>query len=238
MTVVVGLNQAGSTENRVEALGLLKEAVGDVHPPRRRVDECLHGGDLTNDQDRERVQVNLVNPVFDDEVADHAETNQSVHPGWREILGANRRETSGSETTKLVAVPVLAAHAATPGEAGDRVIDLDTIPADDMIAAPNDWCPNPAYTNCLRVRGNSMSPLINDGDIVAVDSAQTNPELLNGKIVITWQKQRGLVISRFQCVQGLQLLECENREYEPVVLGNNRDWRMIGRVLWWVCRAL
>ncbi len=26
MTVVVGLNQAGSTENRVEALGLLKEA--------------------------------------------------------------------------------------------------------------------------------------------------------------------------------------------------------------------
>jgi SOS-response transcriptional repressor LexA len=154
-----------------------------------------------------------------------------------EILGANRREIPGSETTKLVAVPVLAAHAAAPGEAGDQVIDLDTIPADDMIAAPNEWCPNPASTNCLRVRGHSMSPLINDGDIVAVDCAQTNPELLNGKIVVTWQKQRGLVVSRFQCVQGLQLLECENREYEPVVLGNNRNWRIIGRVLWWVCRA-
>jgi SOS-response transcriptional repressor LexA len=154
-----------------------------------------------------------------------------------EILGANRGKSSGSKTTKLVAVPVLAAHAATPGEAGDQAIDLDTIPADDIIAAPNDWCPNPASTNCLRVRGHSMSPLINDGDIVAVDGAQTNPELLNGKVVITWQKQRGLVISRFQRVQGLQLLECENREYEPVVLGNDRDWRMIGRVLWWVCRA-
>jgi SOS-response transcriptional repressor LexA len=155
-----------------------------------------------------------------------------------EIAVANPKRLSNLETaTRLVAVPVLAANAATHGEAGDQVFDLDTVPIHEIIAAPNLWCPNPAETNCLRVRGISMSPLINDGDIVAVDCAQTNPEQLSGKIVVTWQQQRGLVLSRFLLVNGTQLLESENREFEPVPLGKNRNWRIIGRVLWWVHRA-
>jgi len=62
----------------------VEDAVCDIHPPRRRVDECLHGGDLADDQDRERVKVDLVNLVLDDEIADHAETNQRIHAGWGE----------------------------------------------------------------------------------------------------------------------------------------------------------
>jgi len=155
-----------------------------------------------------------------------------------EITAANRKKLSNLETvTRLVAVPILAAYAATHGVAGDRMFDLDSVPIHEMIAAPNLWCTSPAYTNCLRVRGTSMSPLINDGDIVAVDCAQTNPEQLSGKIVVTWQQPRGLVLSRFLLVNGTQLLESENREYEPVPLGKNRNWRIIGRVLWWVHQA-
>ena len=37
-----------------------------------------------------------------------------------------------------------------------------------------------------------MSPLINDGDIVAVDGSQTNPEELNRKIVVAWHRESGL----------------------------------------------
>ncbi len=47
------------------------------------MDEYLHGSDLANDKDRERVEVNPVNPALDNEVADHAETNQRVHAGRR-----------------------------------------------------------------------------------------------------------------------------------------------------------
>jgi phage repressor protein C with HTH and peptisase S24 domain len=79
-----------------------------------------------------------------------------------------------------------------------------------------------------------MSPLINDGDIVAVDCGQTNPKELSGKIIVSWQQEHGLVLSRFLLVNGTQLLESENREYEPVSLGKNRNWRIIGRVLWWI----
>jgi SOS-response transcriptional repressor LexA len=82
-----------------------------------------------------------------------------------------------------------------------------------------------------------MGPLINDGDIVAVDCAQNDPEQLSGKIVVTWQRETGLILSRFLLVNGTQLLGSESGEYEPVSLGKNRNWRIIGRVLWWVRRA-
>jgi phage repressor protein C with HTH and peptisase S24 domain len=38
-------------------------------------------------------------------------------------------------------------------------------------------------------------------------------------------------------VNGTQLLESENREYEAVKLGKNRNWRIIGKVLWWIRQA-
>ena len=38
-------------------------------------------------------------------------------------------------------------------------------------------------------------------------------------------------------LDGLQLLESENREYEPIVFGKDRDWRLVGRVLWWIRSA-
>ena len=43
---------------------------------------------------------------------------------------------------------------------------------------------------------------------------------------------RELVLGRFQRVDGLQLLESENREYGPLVLSKGRDWRILGKVIW------
>jgi phage repressor protein C with HTH and peptisase S24 domain len=69
-------------------------------------------------------------------------------------------------------------------------------PVESVIAAPKDWCPNPGHTSCLRVQGNSMTPLIQDGYILAVDSSQNDQIQLNGKIVIAWHKDTGLTVSR------------------------------------------
>jgi phage repressor protein C with HTH and peptisase S24 domain len=79
-----------------------------------------------------------------------------------------------------------------------------------------------------------MSPLINDGDVVAVDGSQTDPKKLNGKIVVGWHRVNGLSLARLIVADGVQLLESENREYMPIPVEKDRQWQIIGRVLWWV----
>jgi SOS-response transcriptional repressor LexA len=168
---------------------------------------------------------------------DHGVLRKAMFPDLEIVVAGNRKRGRLGIKSHLVAVPVLAAHAATHGGAGDQCLDLDEIPAQEMIAAPAMWCPHPADTTCLRVRGASMAPLINDGDIVAVDRSDTNPMDLSGKIVVTWQRENGLTLSRFLLVNGVQLLESENRDYEAVKMGKNRSWRIIGKVLWWIRHA-
>jgi phage repressor protein C with HTH and peptisase S24 domain len=102
-----------------------------------------------------------------------------------------------------------------------------------MIAAPASWCPNPDSTSCLRVKGMSMSPLIHDGDILAVDYSAANHSELDGKIIVAWNKDRGLCVSRFRRYRGVEVLEAENRDYQSVTLNSDRDWRIIGKILWW-----
>jgi phage repressor protein C with HTH and peptisase S24 domain len=106
-----------------------------------------------------------------------------------------------------------------------------------MLATPFAWCPNPAQTSCIRAKGKSMSPLIADGDIVAVDYSQTNPTDLSGKIVVAWHREHGLSLHRFLLVQGVQMLDSENRDFPPIVLEKDCNWRIIGKVLWWIHKA-
>jgi SOS-response transcriptional repressor LexA len=77
-----------------------------------------------------------------------------------------------------------------------------------------------------------MTPLIVDGDIVAVDGAQTDPSKLSSKIVVAWHRRYGLSLARFRQMNGMQMLESENRDYEPILVGKDRNWRIIGKVLW------
>ncbi len=154
------------------------------------------------------------------------------------VAGSGEKTSKALPKMKLVAIPVLPVRAATRGETGDQQADLDHVAAEAMIAAPEMWCPNPADTSCLRVKGSSMTPSINDGDIIAVDSSQVDPDKLNRKIVVAWHREHGLSLARFQRLDGLQVLESENRDYEPIVLGKNRNWRIIGKVLWLIRQTL
>jgi phage repressor protein C with HTH and peptisase S24 domain len=148
--------------------------------------------------------------------------------------GAKIKKRKGATKAMLVAVPLLEVHAGTIGQGGSQLTDFAGATVEEMIAAPAKWCPNPTQTNCLRVTGTSMSPLIHDGDIVAVDSHQTDPEKLNGKIVVGWHRERGLSLARLIVANGVQLLESENRESMPIPVERDRKWQIIGRVLWWI----
>jgi SOS-response transcriptional repressor LexA len=142
-----------------------------------------------------------------------------------------------SKVAQLVAVPLVKVVAASHGENGDSVPTLHDAPVESMIAAPKAWCPNPAATTCLRVKGNSMNPLLYDGYILVADSSQTDPSKLDGKIVIAWHKDKGLTVSRLQAYDHTEVLRAENSAYESVVLNKKHSWRIVAKVLWWIGKA-
>jgi len=141
------------------------------------------------------------------------------------------------EKSGAAGLPLLKAVVGTHGTPGDRRSSLRAIPATETVGVPSMWCPNPAYTSLLRVKGHSMEPLIHNGDILAVDSFQTDRSELDGKIIIASNEKTGLCVSRLRRYENLDVLEAENRKYEPVVLNKMSAWRIMGRVLWWISSA-
>jgi len=137
---------------------------------------------------------------------------------------------------ELVAIPLLPVVAATHGGTGDPVDKLNHVPPESMLAAPSQWCPNPAYTSCLRVRGRSMMPLIHDGYIIVIDTSQTSHNDLYGQIVVAAHKEHGLMVSRLQRFDHTEVLVPENREYESTAVSTN-GWRIVAKILWWIGRA-
>jgi SOS-response transcriptional repressor LexA len=154
-----------------------------------------------------------------------------------EIVSAGSGRKRPKTKLQLVAIPLLKVAAGSVRKEGDNLPLLSDAPVESMIAAPIDWCPNPSYTSCLRVRGNSMTPLIQDGFVVAVDSSETDLSRLDGKIVIAWHKDIGLTISRFRRFDHTEVLQAENAEYEAVTLGPKQTWKIVAKVLWWVGKA-
>ena len=137
----------------------------------------------------------------------------------------------------FVAIPLLPVHAGTPGELGDKNVDLEQVAPEAMLAAPVGWCPNPKCTICLRVKGNSMSPLILNGYIIAVDTLDVQHDKLVGHIVVAWNADRGLIVSRLIRFDHTDALVSDRREYESISVAPESKWRIIGKVLWWTGRA-
>jgi phage repressor protein C with HTH and peptisase S24 domain len=102
-----------------------------------------------------------------------------------------------------------------------------------LLAAPTSWCPHPAETVCLRVKGNSMSPLILDGYIIAVDTAEVRHEHVLGEIVVARHIEQGLLVSRLIRFDHMDVLVSDQREYASVSIARESDWKLVGKVLWW-----
>ncbi len=136
----------------------------------------------------------------------------------------------------LIAIPVLPVVAATHGGKGDPEVSLDHAQPETVLAAPSSWCPNPAYTSCLRVRGRSMMPLLHDGYIIVVDKSQTNRCKLYGQIVVAAHKEQGLIVSRLRRFDDTEVLVPENREYDSISI-SSASWRIVAKILCWIGRA-
>src|ERR1035437_10623296 len=152
------------------------------------------------------------------------------------LVHAGTGKKHSLKNVNLVAIPLLPVQAGTPGSQGDD-IDLAAIPPESVMAAPIEWCPNPASTMCLRVKGNSMSPLILDGYIIAVDTSDVDKDKLVGQMVVASHKEEGLLVSRLIRFDHMDVLVSDQREYGSVPVAAGSEWRIVGKVLWWTGRA-
>lgn len=154
---------------------------------------------------------------------------QVIHAG---VAGAKQKKA------EFVAVPLLPGYAVTAGEEGDKKeVDLDQTLPERLLAAISDWCPHPASTICTRVKGNSMSPLILDGYIIAVDTSEVRHDKLIGQIVVAQSAEKGLLVSRLIRFDHTDALVSDQREYDSVSVAPESSWRIVGKVLWWTGRA-
>jgi len=153
------------------------------------------------------------------------------------VARAGVKRTKTEQADDFVAVPLLPVYAATPGEQGDEEADLAMSAPERLLAAPVEWCPHPGATLCLRVKGNSMSPLILDGYIIAIDTSDKHHDSLVGEIVLARHREKGLLVSRLIRFDHTDALVSDQREYDSVSVADGSDWKILGRVLWWTGQA-
>lgn len=132
-------------------------------------------------------------------------------------------------------MPLLAVTAGTIG-AGDNSPNLDQSPTLARLAAPSDWSENKQSLRGIRVAGEGMAPLIGDGSIVAVDLAQFDPGRLGNAVVLAWHKDFGLIVRRLKRFGAAEVLVAESDRSGGSTLTLDRNWRILGRVVWWMSR--
>ncbi len=101
------------------------------------------------------------------------------------------------------------------------------------------WAPNHKDFTIVRVKGESMEPLIPDGSLVGIDHSQRDIKLLNNKIV-AFRKRNEATIKRLRLIApNIIIAEPENKDFlkETIVIkGKEINEAIIGKVVWWLSK--
>ncbi len=133
------------------------------------------------------------------------------------------------------AVPVVALTAGT-SLPGDSDPNVEHSPAVAKVMAPPEWSQNIQNLRCLRVKGEGMAPSIVDGSIVAVDVTQFNPSNLSNAPVLAWHKDFGLMVRRLKRSGASDALVSDADPTGANALALDHNWRILGRIVWWLSR--
>lgn len=148
---------------------------------------------------------------------------------------ANRTPHSALEDLESHSVPLLGLTAGTD-RAGDNEANVEQSPAVAKLMAPAGWNDHQDSVRCLRVSGDGMAPLIGDGSIVAADLAEFDRPKLYNFIVLAWHKDFGLMVRRLKKFGAAEVLVADaDHEGNPITL--DRNWRILGRIIWWLSRS-
>ncbi|MDM8526249.1 helix-turn-helix domain-containing protein [Desulfococcaceae bacterium HSG8] len=106
-----------------------------------------------------------------------------------------------------------------------------------LIFADKEWIPgDPEQYVCCRVKGDSMYPILKEGDIVAIDHSQRDPGLLN-KQMVAFRYEGGASVKWLSYVKEDRVLgipENKNNIDSTICLvGEETETGIIGKVAWW-----
>ncbi len=156
-------------------------------------------------------------------------------PPRRRPQKRRRRRTAPPPGAPLVAIPEMAVEAAAgPGALNEEFVDEKArwyLP-EGMIRHEGDA--DPGTLRVLRARGDSMEPLISDGDRLVVDLARRTPG--TGEMAVLWDGS-GLVVKRVEVMPHAEppslRLHSANPEYEPYSCLAD-EAHIVGKVVWTV----
>ncbi len=160
-----------------------------------------------------------------------------IHPPDLTVQSVPRFQTFSESFARQQYIPIRllggAAAAGPPSEVQESEIDSWV-----LIYASREWMPHdPENYTCVKVAGQSMHPILNDGDIVAIDHAERNPVDLDKKMAV-FRVDGGVTIKWLRHLpdKGLVVGVPENKdELDNVVTlkGEEIDEGIVGRVAWW-----
>lgn len=133
-----------------------------------------------------------------------------------------------------IPVPLLHDRAAAGLPANINENDIDGY---CLIYADKDWIRGNAdnYT-CVRIEGRSMSPVLEPGDIVAIDHNQRDPRKLDGQMV-AFRKNGGVTVKWLKIVDreivGVPQNVSEKLDTVIKLTPAESENGIIGRIAWW-----
>ncbi len=101
------------------------------------------------------------------------------------------------------------------------------------VLLPKQWCAKPEELTCVRVRGDSMVPILYDGALVGIDHSQRDPASLHQKMVAA-RYDEGVTVKWLERLpDGRLRLVPENKSHRVVLLPRSARNPIIGLVCWW-----
>jgi SOS-response transcriptional repressor LexA len=149
---------------------------------------------------------------------------------WWQLIGLKEEDFGSVRAEGRYALVPLLKEAVAAGTG--RIVTEKEI--DSYLTFPKEWLPARNVT-ALKVKGDSMSPIIEDGYIVLVDTSQRDPGRLIGSMVaareddavtIKWLRKEG---------KFYQLVPQHTSVRHPVrILTPDQDFGIVGRVIKWI----
>ena len=128
----------------------------------------------------------------------------------------------------LILMPLISEAVAVDDPLGIKEKDIES-----FVIISQKWVKQEHTYRCLRVRGNSMHPIISDGFIIAIDLTENDPLRLESQVVAA-RYQDSVIIKYLLLTERDYILTPHNMtEYKPIAIPRTAPNPIIGKVAWW-----
>jgi len=135
-----------------------------------------------------------------------------------------------SKTADAVLVPLLSDSAAA---GSPRAINANDV--QEYLTIPRHMLPTSGTIVAVRVKGDSMAPLVNDGNTVFVDLTDRDPRHLVGKMVVAHNGEGVTVKFLRQDKKDLLLVPYNiSPRHDVMVFRPREGWSIVGSVVLWI----